>query len=123
MMHAKRLPTVCTLLAANLPKLFSLSPDSPAANGMIKQELYYELLVIAHDHEHMANIRSFAIFSISDLNAPILAQENTDTNSLVQTTLKQLILTSKVHGTKTELFSSIELTSILVRQMDGITNY
>jgi hypothetical protein len=46
------------------------------ANGMIKQELYFEL-VNAH-HEHMANIRSFAISGISNLNSPMLVQVNTE---------------------------------------------
>jgi hypothetical protein len=41
---------------------------------MIKQELYNEL-VNAH-HEQMANIRSFAISGISDLNAPISCSGN-----------------------------------------------
>jgi hypothetical protein len=61
---------------------------------MIKQELYYEL-VNAH-HEQMVNICSFAISGISNLNAPMLVQDNTDTNLSVPTTLKQLILNAKL---------------------------
>jgi hypothetical protein len=77
---------------------------------MIKQELYYGL-VNAH-HQHMVNIRSFVISGISNLNAPMLVQANTDTNSSVPaTTLKEIILNAKVPGTNTEKFSSMESTS------------
>jgi hypothetical protein len=99
---------VFTLSAANLPKDIFFVPYP--ANGMIKQELYYEL-VNAHHAEHMVNIRSSAISGISNLNAPMLVQANTDTNSLVPTTLKELILNAKVPETNIEIFSSMELTS------------
>jgi hypothetical protein len=86
---------VSTLWQQTSQKIFSLYPPAPA-NGMIKQELYYGLLLNAH-HEHMVNIRSFAISGISNLNAPMLVQANTDTNSSVPTTLnKEIILNAKV---------------------------
>jgi hypothetical protein len=86
---------------------------------MIKQELYHKLANTHHDEHHMVNIRSFAIFGISDLNAPMLVQANTDTNSSsVPTTLnKEIILNAKVPGTNTETFSSMESTSY--REMNG----
>jgi hypothetical protein len=98
---------VFTLSANHLPKDIFFVP-SPA-NGMIKQELFYAL-VNAH-HEHMANIRSFAISGVSNLNAKIMVQDTTDETSSVMSTLKQAILTAKVPGTTTDIFSSIETTS------------
>jgi hypothetical protein len=98
---------VFTLSANNLPKDIFFVP-SPA-NGMIKQELFYAL-VNAH-HEHMANIRSFAISGVLNLNAKIMVQDTTDETSSVMSTLKQAILTAKVPGTTNNIFSSIETTS------------
>jgi hypothetical protein len=98
---------VFKMSAGALPKDIFFVP-SPA-NGMITTQLYYDL-VNAH-HEHMANLRSFAITGIAKLSAPMIVQDNTDANSSVETTLEQIILDAKVPGTDQLIFSSIEPTT------------
>jgi hypothetical protein len=82
------------LTAANPPKDIFFLVSSSMMNGMITHELYHHDLVNAH-HKHMTNIRSFAISGISNINAPMQAQDTTDINSSVQSTLKSLILDAK----------------------------
>jgi hypothetical protein len=77
---------------------------------MIKNDLYYKL-VDAH-HEHMANIWSFSITGIANLNTPMTAQDNQDINSSVEATLARIILDAKVPDTNENIFSSIEPTSL-----------
>jgi hypothetical protein len=98
---------VFKLTADALPKDIFFVP-SPA-NGMIKTDLYYDL-VNAH-HEHMANLRSFAITGIAKLSTPMIAQDDTDDSSSVETTFEQIILDAKVPGTDQYIFSSIEPTT------------
>jgi hypothetical protein len=102
------LVTVFKHSATKLPKDIFFVP-SPA-NGMITSELYYKL-VDAH-HEHMANIRSFAIVGIAKMNTPMNAQVDKDTNSLVETTFERIILDARVPETNKIIFSSIEPTSL-----------
>jgi hypothetical protein len=99
---------VFTLSAGNLPKDIFFVP-SPA-NRMIKQELYYELVNAHHEATHGGHHLYSAITGISNLDAPMLVQDNMDADSSVMTTLKQVIVTAKVPGTATEFFSSIEPT-------------
>jgi hypothetical protein len=90
------LVNVFKLSATELPKDIFFVP-SPA-NGMITSELFYKL-VDAH-HEHMANIWSFEIVGITNINTPMNAQVDKDTNSLVETTFERIILDTRVPETK-----------------------
>jgi hypothetical protein len=81
--------------ADNVPKDIFFVP-SPA-NGAISHELYYNL--VRNHHEHMANIRSFTISGIANLELPMEAQDNADTNSSVETTFAAIIMNAKVPGT------------------------
>jgi hypothetical protein len=98
---------VFQLSAALLPKNIFFVPAP--VHGAISYELYYSL-VNAH-HEHMANIRSFAVTGISDLKAAMLAQVTTDADSSIETTLEQIIMDAKIHGTNDPIFLSIEPTN------------
>lgn len=96
----------CTI-ADRLPKEIFFVP-SPV-NGAISYELYFDL-VNAH-HEHMANIRSFAISGIANLKAVMTSQDTMDTNSSVESTIEQVIMDAKVPGTNNPIFLSIEPTN------------
>ena len=91
----------------SLPKEIFFVP-SPV-NGMIKTDLYYDL--VKSHHESMADLRSFAITGIANLQTPMTAQDSKDINSSVATTFEKIILTAKVPGTEQNIFSSIEPTS------------
>jgi hypothetical protein len=90
-----------------LPKEVFFVP-SPV-NGAITHELYYNL--VRSHHENMANIRSFAISGIGKLDAKMLAQDNNDANSTVETTFADIILNAKNPVNNETIFSSIEITS------------
>jgi hypothetical protein len=96
---------VFQLSAALLPIFFVPAP----VHGTISYELYYSL--VNARHEHMVNIRSFAITGIMDLKAAVLAQVTTDADSSIETTLEQIIMDAKVHGTNDPIFLSIEPTN------------
>jgi hypothetical protein len=91
----------------NLPKEIFFVP--PPVIGMIKANLYYDL--VKSHHESVAHLRSFVITGIAYLQTPMTTQDSKDINSSVATTFKMIILTTKVHGTEQNIFSSIELTS------------
>jgi hypothetical protein len=95
---------VFQLSSALLPKNILFMPAP--IHGAIYYKLYYSL-VNAH-HEHMTNICSFAITGIMDLKAAMLAQVTTDADSSTKTTLEQIIMDAKVHGTNNPIFLSIE---------------
>jgi hypothetical protein len=59
----------------------------------------------------MADLRSFAITGIANLQTPMTIQDSKDINSSITTTFEKIILTAKVPGTKQNIFSSIEPTS------------
>jgi hypothetical protein len=90
-----------------LPKEVFFVP-SPV-NGVITHELYYNL--VRSHHENMANIRSFAISGIENLDAKMLAQDNNDANSSIETTFAKIILNAKHPANNETIFSSIETTS------------
>jgi len=75
-------------------------------NGTISYDLYYKLLG-AH-HEFTANIRSFAIKNIGDIDA-MLPTTNPD-GSISPTKFSSLILQQMMPDGKTRVFSSIETT-------------
>jgi DNA-binding FrmR family transcriptional regulator len=98
---------VFKLSSNNLPKEIFFVP-SPV-NGMIKPDLYYEL--VKSHHESMADLRSFAITGIANMQTPMTAQDSKDINSSIETTFEKIILNAKVPGTEQNIFSSIEMTS------------
>jgi len=98
---------VFKLTADKLPKDIFFVP-SPV-NGAISYKLYFDL--VNNHHEHMANIRSFAVSGIADLETKMMAQDNEDVNSAVETSFSDIIMNAKVPGTNKLIFSSIEPTN------------
>jgi hypothetical protein len=68
--NSKTYAVFVVISAANIPKDIFFVP-SPS-HGVVKCELYYALMNM--HHKHMAKIWSFAISSIFNLNALMLAQ-------------------------------------------------
>jgi hypothetical protein len=78
-------------------------------NGATTHELYYNL-VDSH-HENRVNIHSFAISGIGKFDAKMIAQDNNNANSLIETTFADIILNAKSPVNNETIFSSIKITS------------
>jgi hypothetical protein len=78
-------------------------------NGSIDSDLYYKLL--SQHHQKMSDIRSFAIVNVPNLSEKIIVQGEGNEPSSVESTLEKVILTGKVPGSQTLIFSSIEKTN------------
>jgi hypothetical protein len=77
-------------------------------NGSMPYELYYQSLHVHHDH--IANLRSFAITNVGDLKAEMSFTDPTGTTDPRVTTFEAEILRGTTKGTTEKLFYSIEPT-------------
>ena len=110
---------------AELPNEVYFVP-SPT-NGTMSYELYYQHLRI--HHEHIANLRSFALTNVGDLKAEMTFTNPDDSNDTRNTTFEEELMNQDKAGTTEKLFYSIEPTKfsetegryLLVTHKDNIT--
>jgi hypothetical protein len=77
------------------------------ANGAMSHDLFFDHLRL--HHQYTADLRSFAITNVRDLQAELTIPDPT-TGTMITTTFESALLTSVKHGTSTRIFTSIEPT-------------